>query len=146
MAKSDYVQEMALKIKKLRKARGLNGPQMANELRLNRSSYYRLERGDTIPSLNTAMTLAKKMNISLDWLYMNRGDVYYLEKAPQGKTEKAETTDQNQINEPLPADLEEMMKYALQVPLLKFELLATFHRFKEDRPNLLEPVDEKEKK
>ncbi|MCP5051445.1 MAG: helix-turn-helix transcriptional regulator [bacterium] len=132
----ERTQEIALRVRKVRRTHGYSGKNLAGHLNLSRSSYYRLEGAKSRPSLTTLINLAHTLNISLDWLILNRGEMYY-----EGKTtpavETKSTTDTLDLKE-LSDDIKELLEHIREIPLLRYEVLTTFYRFKEDRSAMVE--------
>ncbi len=62
------VQKFGLKIKKLRKARGLTQEQLAEKARIDYSYMNRIEGGKRNPSLNVVAKLARALGIRLEEL------------------------------------------------------------------------------
>ncbi|MCP5051013.1 MAG: helix-turn-helix transcriptional regulator [bacterium] len=120
-------------IKKVRKSLGYSGTGMASTLDMPRSSYYRLENGSTTPDLITQAKLAHTMGVSLDWLVLNRGEMFY--KKPVSKGKDSTTAG---LVEALGREVTEMLEHMKKIPLLHHELLVVYHKFKVERPTLVE--------
>lgn len=59
-------------IRSARELRGLSVSELANKSRVSYMTVKRVERGDVIPSLDTAIKLARGVDFSLDRLFMPR--------------------------------------------------------------------------
>ncbi len=136
MSYKEHTQEIALRIRKLRRAHGYGVQGMARTLNLNRSSYYRLENAKSRPGMPTMLRLAYDLNISLDWLILDRGEMHYKkETAPVRDTlNTAEMSD----------DIKELLEHILEIPLLRHQVLATFYKFKEENSEMIEREMKKE--
>ena len=49
--------------------------EMAKLLKIAPPSYYNLEKGKRNPALNTVVALARKLNINLNWLLLDEGEM-----------------------------------------------------------------------
>lgn len=78
--KDDMVAAVGGRLKYIRQGLHLNQTEMAQKLGLSQSAYYKKECGYTLPGIFTLLYLHDKMNISLDWLLLGRGPVYYRDK------------------------------------------------------------------
>lgn len=112
-------------LKEIRRMLGLRGQDMARELGVTSTTYYRNEGGLYAPKLNTFINIARRYNISLDWLILNRGDMHY-RPAAADEQDEARTVYSDEIRE--------MVEYMNRIPSLHHELLAQFHRYKEAHP------------
>ena len=97
--------------------------EMADRLGIYNASYSRHENGETMPMVTTLYKLGNMFNISLDWLIQNKGPMYY--------SEKEETGANGEISKELRQDVNELLEHMEKIPLLRYEILASFHKFKE---------------
>ncbi|MCP5105554.1 MAG: helix-turn-helix transcriptional regulator [bacterium] len=109
------------RLRQLRKILNHSRPDMAAQLGINRTSYYKNETGESFPGTNTLYWLQKKFDISMDWLIFNRGPMYYKQKAPVEKKPRLEE------QSPEVGQLLEAME---QDPRLKHEILAYFFKYR----------------
>ena len=79
------LKEVAAKLKKIREQMGCDQKQMAARLGVTLSAYYKNEYGQYLPSLSSLSRLVEDYKISVDWLFFNKGSMYYEEK---GKKER----------------------------------------------------------
>lgn len=56
------------RLNETRKARGITAQQMADELEINLRSYRNYESGDREPSLDMLVKIAKKLEVTTDYL------------------------------------------------------------------------------
>ncbi len=104
----------------IRKTLNHTRPDMAVELGLNRSSYYKNETGESFPGTNTLYWLQKKYDISMDWLIFNKGPMYYKQKTPPEK--KTSLVEQS-------TEVQQLLNTMEQDPRLKHEILAYFFKY-----------------
>lgn len=57
-----------MRLKELRKAKGLTQHQLANELGISQQAYARYEKGDREPKISTLIKLADYFDVSVDYL------------------------------------------------------------------------------
>ncbi len=130
MKRKDLMQEIALRLKKMRRYFGHSAPNMANKLHMGKSSYYRNEAGRTAPDIQSCYLIGKELGISLNWLILDRGEMLYKKEAAI-KESKPDL-------ENLEPDVFELLEHMRKIPLLHYELLAHFHRFKQEHGSLVE--------
>ena len=133
MDRKTLLADVGDKLRKARKPLKYSENEMADRLDAYRTSYYRYERGETSPQLRVLYALAKAFDISLDWLIADKGPMYYKEKQVKEKPESA--TDASQTTH---EDIKELIEHMEQIPLLRYEVLVMFHKFKEDRKEIVE--------
>ncbi len=135
MIKNELAENIAAKLKKIRSDKHLSISDMARKLNIDRNSCARYENSRNIPNINTFISLGHRLNISLDWLLLDKGSMYFTEKTEELKsiTDMAEPR-----HTPLPDDIEELLDYMEKIPLLRHEILAQFYRFKETNQDLVQ--------
>lgn len=131
MSRSDFAKETGAKLKKIRNENHLTMNDMAAKLNLNRGTYSRNENGLTIPSYFTLYRLGNDFEISLDWFVLDKAPMYFGE-------EEEETMSPLPLPLPHAADINELLDHMEKIPLLRYEILAQFHRFKEEHPSLVQ--------
>jgi transcriptional regulator with XRE-family HTH domain len=135
MNRKDLLKDIGYRLKKIREALNNSGPQMASEFGVMRSSYLRNENGKTCPGIITMQILGNRFNVSLDWLICEKGPMYYREKEQkQQELSKTvlETNPAPETLDSLPGDIRELLDHMKRIPLLRYETLASFHKFKEE--------------
>lgn len=135
MNRKDILKDIGYRLKKVREALNNSGPQMAYEFGLMRSSYLRNESGKTCPGIITMRILGNKFDISLDWLICEKGPMFYREKEQkQQELSKAalEVKPAPETLDSLPGDIRELLEHMKRIPLLRYETLASFHKFKQE--------------
>ncbi len=141
------LQEVALKLRKLRKLLGYSKIQMAARVGVTPSGYYRNEAGETFPNFKTLRMLCNEHDISMDWFIFNKGPMYFKEKIEPGGTEKEPEVIIKTVEVPkeLPKDIQELIDHMEGIPLLHHEVLAYLQRFKVDNKDLVKASMEQEK-
>ena len=94
---------------------------MAEHMGVVRSTYVRNEGARTYPGTPAYHKLCNKLGISLDWLIGGKGEMF--SGKPEGE---------------LAAEFASLAADAEKVPLLRYDLLSFYHRFKLDNPGLFE--------
>ncbi|MCP5051837.1 MAG: helix-turn-helix transcriptional regulator [bacterium] len=139
------LQEVALKLRKLRKQLGYTKSQMAARVGLTPSGYYRNEGGETFPNFKTLRMLCSEHDISMDWFIFNKGPMYFKEKVEPKEKEPEVIIKTVEVPKELPKDIQELMDHMEGIPLLHHEVLAYFQRFKVDNKDLVKSSMEQEK-
>ncbi len=135
MDRKTLLRNIGEKLRKIREPLRFSHLEMADGLNAGRSSYTRYESGETAPRVTVLYKLGKDYGISLDWLFLDNGPMYLKEKEeitgpaspPSPKTLQA-----------MREDVEELIEHMERIPLLHYEVLALFHRFKEDRKKMVQ--------
>ena len=113
------------RLKKLRVHHNYTRSEMAAELGLHRTSYYKNETGETFPGTESLHRLQKHFDISMDWLIFNKGPMHFKQKAlPEEKTPGLEEQD---------PEVKKMLDTMARDPHLKHELLAYFFKYQEKK-------------
>jgi transcriptional regulator with XRE-family HTH domain len=121
----DFLKEMGHKLSQLRQNQKDTISQMADHLGVWRSTYVRNENGETPLSYKAMIAMVDYYGVSLDWLVVNKGPMYYEEKVLKNEP-------------PLNPDFKELIEHMERIPMLKHEMLLSFCKFKEDRKDLVE--------
>jgi transcriptional regulator with XRE-family HTH domain len=98
---------------------------MARRLGLSHSGYFKNESGITFPKLNTLARLHEEYDISMDWLIFNQEPMHNKDRQPEQGEEK-ETLDRGDVS----SDVRELLEYMDQDPLLRYEVLVYFYKYK----------------
>ena len=144
MNRKEILKDIGYRLKKVREALKYSGPHMASRFGVVRSSYLRNEKGQTCPDIQTMHILGTEFDVSLDWLICDKGPMYHREKEQTqvetpaekpGETREPPVTglEMKPAPEPLdtvPGDIREMLEHMKRIPLLRYQLLASFHKFK----------------
>jgi transcriptional regulator with XRE-family HTH domain len=151
---------IASRLEAIRIEQKLTRPQMAEALNLSYNAYSKYERALNFPSLKYQAIIAKKFDISLDWLLLNKGLMHFsgIEKVlrekqmlKQEQEKSADVEKQEELNkEPVlspdalmvtDTDIKEMIRFMEDNPLFKHQLLTYFYRFKQGKPGNPEPQE-----
>ncbi|MCP5105355.1 MAG: helix-turn-helix domain-containing protein [bacterium] len=124
------VKAISAKIRAMRVELRISPDSMANHLGVARSSYNGWGGGEALPGPVGLKTLANKFDISLDWLIADKGPMFYKGKktSPDGNTGIEEVMD----------DVKELLAAMDRIPLLRFEMLTAFQKFKLKNKTLME--------
>jgi transcriptional regulator with XRE-family HTH domain len=114
-------QNIGARLRRLRNQHNYTRPEMAAELGIHRTAYYKNETGETFPGSNTLYRLQKHFNISIDWLLFNKGPMHF-----KDKLQPAEKTPG--LAEQVP-EVREMLDVMARDPQLKHEILAYFFKY-----------------
>jgi transcriptional regulator with XRE-family HTH domain len=128
-------QEISTRFRRMRKALGRTQDHIADRLGVIRQTYSRYETGKLVPGISTMELLAKRFNISLDWLLVNRGPVFYQEKTkapPPGPQPKAAPPTE------IPKEEQELLDHMARIPMLRHKMLLFFQEFKLEHKELIE--------
>jgi transcriptional regulator with XRE-family HTH domain len=129
MTRKDIAKTIGAKLLKIRQDNNKSVARMARALNCDRVSYARNENGQTIPNFFTIYNLGSQFGISMNWLILDEGPILLKEIAVENKV--AAST-------PLLANFAELIEHMEKIPLLQHEILAQFHRFKEEHPAMVE--------
>jgi transcriptional regulator with XRE-family HTH domain len=136
MKKKEIVRETGARAAKVRKALKLSQDRMAGHLGLVRPSYVKYERGEVFPNPYALHVLATTFGISMDWLLANRGEMFYKEhKEPEPETSPLE---EKIKMEHVTGDVNQLLEHMAQIPLLRYEILSFFYKFKLQYKELVE--------
>jgi transcriptional regulator with XRE-family HTH domain len=130
MTRKDIGKVIGSKLLQVRQANKLTITQMAKALNCGRLSYIRNENGQNIPNYFTIYNLGSQLGISMNWFILDEGPLR-IDEITAG--EKIAT-----VSPPLSPDFKELFEHMEKIPLLRFEILAQFHRFKEEHQALVE--------
>lgn len=128
---NDLLKEMGHKLSRIRQHQKDTISQMADRLGVWRSTYVRNENGETPLSYKAMIAMVDSYGVSLDWLVVNKGPMYYKEKEIKNEP-------------PLNPDFKELIEHMERIPMLKHEMLLSFCKFKEDRKDLVDAAMKKE--
>jgi transcriptional regulator with XRE-family HTH domain len=140
MDRKTLVKDVASKLRKIREPLGYNHREMGELLSAQRSSYTRYEKGETFPREVALYRLGEKFDISLDWLILDRGPMYYKEKEAikEEKKEEKKDTEPPAPGKTLPDDVLELVEVMEQVPILRYKVLLYFHELKKEHKEMIE--------
>jgi len=117
------------KLISIKKASSMNAKEMAGILGIKRESYERYEKSSFAPRMHTLYTLGKRFRVSLNWLILDEGPMFLSSEAEVKKNLVLSDTAQNVQ---MSSDIKELVESMEKNPLLRYEILAQFHRFKKE--------------
>jgi transcriptional regulator with XRE-family HTH domain len=123
------------RLKQLRDSLNHDRNQMADRLGITVSSYSRYEGGTMLPGLNILIMLARRLDLSLDWLITGKGPMFYREREAAAKEEPGSGL----LDQP---DVLEMLNHMAQLPLFRHEILSFFYKLKSQHREPTAPVAE----
>ena len=97
---------------------------MADKLGLHPNTINRYERDDCIPGAAPLSLLQKEFDVSMDWLLFAKGSMFLREKEQAVKAGTASAAEQ------LRPEIKEMADYMEQDPVLLYEMMLFFHKYK----------------
>jgi transcriptional regulator with XRE-family HTH domain len=145
MDKKKLLKEIGYKLNKIRDSLHLNTTEMAACLESERTSYIRYEQGQTPPKITTLFSLGESYGISLDWLIRNKGPMYFKEteneveaiKEPEKEIDITNAPPAQPTVDSLPDDIRELLDHMEKIPLLRYEVLAFFLKFKDKNKEMV---------
>jgi transcriptional regulator with XRE-family HTH domain len=135
-------------MKKVRENLGYSQNGMAYQYGLTVNAYRKIEKGDFKPGHYALQKMVMEYDISLDWLFFNKGPMVYKEK--QEVTAPPQNAAEELTREPglrLAPEVKIMVEQMEKDPKLYHEILAFFHRFQTDQmePATPKKTDKKKK-
>lgn len=118
------LENIGRRLRRVRKQLNYSLGEMAGNLKVSKSGYYKNEKGITFPGVLTLDHLQWAYDISMDWLIFNKGPVFYKEKLPEHSPEPLEVS----------PDVREMLEHMSRDRLLEHEVLAFYYRYKKNKP------------
>jgi transcriptional regulator with XRE-family HTH domain len=149
MTRKDILQNIGSRLLGIRTSLRVRKTEMANRLGISISGYFKNEKGENCPDITTFQVLADQFDLSLDWLIMGRGEEIYKSPA-EIKEELVKEMEVAQLEEAAPEpdiepgkeglrdDIKELIDHMEHIPLLRYEVLTMFHKFKESKKNMVE--------
>jgi len=132
MSQKQIAAALAGKFEKVRESLGYGVSEMSKALNMYRGNYYDYENGKVLPSLVTLFRIGFRLNISLNWLLLDKGPMVI---PSDEEIKKASSTPLDGLENPLTSDTIELIRTMDKNPLLRHEILLQFHRFKEEHPD-----------
>ncbi len=122
------------RLKKLRETLAYKQEKMAALLAISRNSYGKKEIGDAFPGYAIMHKLGKSFDVSLDWLICGKGPMFYKEKEPE-----APASAEKEEQQPLRPEHRELIENMEHHPVLHYEIMLHYLRFKTENRELFEP-------
>lgn len=118
--------DLGQRLGQLRETLELSRNKVAGMLNVHRGSLQRNEEGKALPEISTLFKLSETFDVSMDWLFFNKGPMFYKQKTAEEKERE-----QNPINA-LPEEYRELLEHMEKLPVLRYEILLQFRRFLQD--------------
>lgn len=109
---------------------------MATRLGITPGAYRKYETGKNFPFRNTLKRLADDFNISMDWLFFNKGPMYYKEKGQKEKELEEERMNLEKMTKEIAAGpgVTELLEYMKQTPVFYHKLMLFFRDYQTENP------------
>jgi transcriptional regulator with XRE-family HTH domain len=134
MDRNSLLRDIAHRLRKIREPLGYTHREMGELINVDRSSYTRYESGETFARMMSLYQLGTKLDISMDWLIINKGPMYYKEK----EVNEGKTAGEPPIpGKTLPDDVGELLEIMEKVPVLRYKVLLYFHELKEEHKEMI---------
>jgi len=145
--KANTSHAITLRLKAIREQIGCTSIQMAARLGITPGAYRKYETGKNFPFRSTLKRLAEDFNISMDWLFFNKGPMYYKEKGQKEKELEAEVKkltaelEEERMNlekmtKEIPAgpEVKELLEYMKQTPVFHHKVMLFFREYQTENP------------
>ncbi len=158
MIESDELRKaVALRLRQLRDTLDMDRGRMAFELNIQRASYTKKERGELLLSPEQMHQLATRHQVNLNWLLAGQGPVLSTDPQKEEHMQRQEEPKQQQAPQPVPGapvpgqmvpleaaaedatlmrEYRQLLSEMERLPLLRYEILTHFHRFKQENGSL----------
>lgn len=138
MTRKQRLKEIGSRLTQLREQLNYSRDKMAALCEVTESGLAKNERGDHLPQLDTLENLVKKFDASMDWLLFNKGPLFFKEKTHEEKPPVQQKQPEKQPGEKflglehVMPDVNELLDYMAKDPLLKYEVLVFFYKYKKE--------------
>ncbi len=120
--------DIGRRLESFRKTLGITATELSQKLGMKVSSYYKNESGATLVRLASLNRLRRDYNLSVDWLYFGKGEMY-LGRREAVESAVAEKPSRNGAT----SEVRELLDHMEKDVLLKHEVMAFFYKYKEGR-------------
>jgi transcriptional regulator with XRE-family HTH domain len=127
------LKEMSTRLKEIREALKYSRPQMAVHLGVSPQTYAKYEYGSFMPGHRALHVLVNALDVSLNWLIAGKGTMFLSQPEP-AEVERGAKPGTAGLEEDIGALLDHMDR----IPLLRYEVLRFFYKFKLEYPDLPE--------
>ena len=132
--RQELKKKIGIKMRGLRKRRGLTQTEMVSHFDICRANYSRIERGEIFPNESILYTLIKKFKISLNWFIADEGQMMLTKKKNMDFAECGE-------------EIDDLLYHIKKIPMVKHAVLAFFLEYKQKNSQLIKKlVEESERK
>jgi DNA-binding XRE family transcriptional regulator len=119
--------QLGTRLEQLRDTLELSRNKMAARLDVHRVTLQRNEDGRALPEISTLLKLSNAMDVSMDWLFFDKGPMFYKQK-----TDEEQNKPVHNCMDALPPDYRELLEYMDKFPVLRYEILLQFRKFLKD--------------
>lgn len=145
MTRNELVKLISKRLMRIREYFKYSRAQMAGAMGSSESSYYKNEIAKTSPDIVNYYSIAQTFNVSLDWLIVGRGEMFYQEPEPMQKQgpvpkppiEESPREEPALMGEGLRQDVKELLDHMEHIPMLRYEVLSMFQHFKTNNKELV---------
>ncbi|MDQ1350468.1 MAG: Helix-turn-helix protein [Acidobacteriota bacterium] len=136
--------EIGARLAQLRETLELSKNKMAGKINISRAAFQRNEEGQWFPEYSTLVKLSSVFGVSLDWLLVNKGPMYYKQKIAE--TEKTDDDSVKSRNGSLVMreEYRDLLDNLEKYPVLRYEVLLQVQKFLENKQGQPGPVQAKE--
>lgn len=131
-------------LREMRKSLFFSQEKMVEYFEITRTTYTRNESGQTFPGYPVLYQLASAFDVSLDWLVCGKGPMFFKDKAKDIENKNKKGYGGEGADKPINPEHRELLEYMVRIPLLHYEVMAFFHRFKRENKELLETAIKKQ--
>ena len=142
MTRAELVNMISERLQQVRKRYRHSRARMAKAMIASESTYYKYEKAESSPDVRKFYNMAKAFNVSLDWLIVGRGEMFYKEPILLSNPDVEDgAADGEQapalLNPGLREDVRELLVHMEHIPMLRYEVLAMFQHFKVNNKDLV---------
>jgi len=128
-----------LRLRELREELNLTPGEMALKLNIDRTTYYKYEKGHLFCSTAALGHLYNDLGISLDWFFFGNGSKYRAEREQPAPPVEVVETKPHAVEEIMP-DVKELLDYMVKDAELRHEVMRNFYVYKRNKES--KPIDE----
>lgn len=119
---------VALRLKDIRDHFGLTRKNMATRMGIEPTTYYKNERGKSLPSSSSLRSLHSGLGISMDWLLFGSGSMLLSQKdTPVPRQDPAIQWVENT------PDIKQLLDHMYREPRLRHEILVYYYKYMEEK-------------
>ena len=86
--KREFSRELGRRLRMVRRQLGFSRPELAERFGISPNALGKNEHGDSVPNAQTLHRLASDFDISMDWLFFNKGPMYHKDKKTMEEMEQ----------------------------------------------------------
>lgn len=127
--------EVGARLRKVRKTLGFTQNKMVSYFEIGRANYSRIEKGEIFPGAAILNVLRSQLNVSLDWLIANTGEMFIRDMLAKsnGDSQTIRLGD-------YPDEIKDLLIHLDKVPMVKHAVLGFFIEYKARNKKLIAPV------